>query len=271
MTFVTKEKRQLIQEKLRGIETRFGVRIIYACESGSRAWGFSSPDSDYDIRFLYVRPKEWYLTLRDKAAASRDIIGQIELPIVDDYDFEGWDLFKAMKLLVAGNPTLMEWINSPIKYVGSYDTVVSLLDLTSTYYDRHTSIKNYMGQQDRNYKEFFAGRTNVRYKKYLYIVRPLLACLWTLQFDECPPMRLVDLLPALQTSDTDEEKAIQQLVSAKMAGTEQMEGPKFGGILDKWILDTVKFIRENEDKLKPEGRVEPNYGPVNEFIKTELD
>lgn len=102
---------QRIQEALTGIERRENVRILYAAESGSRAWGFASPDSDYDVRFVYVRPAPYYLKLE----ARRDVL---ELPMDGVLDVNGWDLDKTLRLLHASNPTLFEWFSSPVVYRG---------------------------------------------------------------------------------------------------------------------------------------------------------
>ena len=99
----------LIKEKLHEIEQRENCRILLAVESGSRAWGFASPDSDYDVRFIYVRPRESYLRLN----RARDVI---ELPINGVLDINGWDVDKTLKLLHKSNPTVFEWFSSPIVY-----------------------------------------------------------------------------------------------------------------------------------------------------------
>lgn len=101
--------KELIQEKLREIEQREECRILLAVESGSRAWGFASPDSDYDVRFIYMRPEKAYLRL-DR---TRDVI---EVPINDELDINGWDIDKTLRLLHKSNPTVFEWFSSPIIY-----------------------------------------------------------------------------------------------------------------------------------------------------------
>ena len=101
--------RDLIIQKLKEIEKTENIRILHAVESGSRAWGFPSSDSDYDVRFIYVRPPEFYLKLEK----TRDVI---ELPINDMLDINGWDLKKTLQLLHSSNPTLFEWMSSPIVY-----------------------------------------------------------------------------------------------------------------------------------------------------------
>jgi predicted nucleotidyltransferase len=101
--------RNLIIEKLNEIEQTDNITILHAVESGSRAWGFASPDSDYDVRFFYMRQKDYYLRL-DR---TRDVL---EYPVFDLLDINGWDIDKTLKLLHTSNPTLFEWSNSPIVY-----------------------------------------------------------------------------------------------------------------------------------------------------------
>ena len=98
---ITPGVRSDIQVRLSAIEAEHGVRVLYACESGSRGWGFASPDSDYDVRFIYVHPLPWYL----RVSAQRDVI---EVPISDELDINGWELRKALSLLKKGNATLIE-------------------------------------------------------------------------------------------------------------------------------------------------------------------
>lgn len=102
---------KMIVSRLREIEEKEKVHILLAVESGSRAWGFASPDSDYDVRFIYIRPKEDYLRLE----SIRDVI---ELPINDVLDINGWDLQKTLRLLYKSNPTLFEWFSFPDRLYG---------------------------------------------------------------------------------------------------------------------------------------------------------
>ena len=105
-------------QQLKEIERRYDVKVLYACESGSRGWGFASPDSDYDVRFLYVHPLEWYL----RVESPRDVI---ELPIDDELDVSGWEWRKALGLLKGANPTLIEWLDSPVIYQQDEETITA--------------------------------------------------------------------------------------------------------------------------------------------------
>ncbi len=99
----------VIQEKTKELENTHAIRILFACESGSRAWGFPSSDSDYDVRFIYVHQKEWYLSIHE----GRDVV---EMPVNKELDISGWDLRKTLRLLNKHNAVLFEWIQSPIVY-----------------------------------------------------------------------------------------------------------------------------------------------------------
>ena len=126
----------LIKEKLREIEKQENVRILLAVESGSRAWGFASPDSDYDVRFIYVRQKEDYLKLE----SVRDVI---ELPIDDMLDINGWDLQKTLRLLYKSNPTLFEWFSSPIIYMET-EFADQFRRVMSNYFSSKRSLYHYI-------------------------------------------------------------------------------------------------------------------------------
>ena len=105
-----------IQRSIDEIEQSENVTVLYACESGSRAWGFHSQDSDYDVRFIYAHPPDWYLSV--DLEKKRDVI---ERPILDDLDVSGWDLRKSLQLFRKSNPPLLEWLDSPIVYRDRFD------------------------------------------------------------------------------------------------------------------------------------------------------
>lgn len=150
MTYVHEEMRDMIRQQLKQIEQEEQVRIIYACESGSRAWGFPSQDSDYDVRFLYVRPLEWYLSIEDK----RDVI---ERPISDQLDINGWDLRKALKLFRKSNPPLLEWLQSPIQYDEQYSVAQHIRALSPLTFSPKSCMYHYLNMAKGNFRDYLQG------------------------------------------------------------------------------------------------------------------
>jgi uncharacterized protein len=129
--------RERIKERLAEIEKNEGVKILYACESGSRAWGFPSADSDYDVRFIYLHPVQWYLSIEKR----RDVI---EIPIFDNIDLSGWDLRKALQLFQKSNPPSFEWLGSPFVYMEQFSIIAKLRQLASVYYSSVASAYHYL-------------------------------------------------------------------------------------------------------------------------------
>lgn len=183
-----------IARKLDEIEAAEHVRILYAAESGSRAWGFASKDSDYDVRFIYVRRQSDYLRLNP----MRDVI---EWQLDEVLDINGWDVSKALRLLHASNPTLFEWCQSPIVYrrLPAWEPIAQI---TSDCFNARTALAHYLHMAENQNKIYLQG-DEVKCKKYFYTLRPVLACKWVLQEGTPPPVefqRLADsqLPPELQ-------------------------------------------------------------------------
>ncbi len=172
--------------RLSEIEQEHSVEILYAAESGSRAWGFESPDSDYDVRFIYRHKEEWYL----KVIPDRDVI---EYPIVDEFDYSGWDVRKALFLLNKGNPVLMEWLRSPMIYKVNLDFYQELYKLSKSCFSEIASVYHYIHMAKKNFKEYLKSDL-VRTKKYFYVLRPVLACMWIEKYHKSPPMLFAQLL-----------------------------------------------------------------------------
>lgn len=204
-----------IKEKLCRIEAEFGVRVLYACESGSRGWGFASPDSDYDVRFIYVHQLSWYL----KVSAQRDVI---ECPISNDLDIGGWELRKALGLLKKGNATLIEWLDSPVVYRADKGFLCSVREAARQTHRVERSFHHYFHMAGSNYREYLRGET-VRLKKYLYVLRPLLAALWLEQGRGMVPMRFQELVDAIVT-DSNLRHAIDNLLAMKRTVMESEYG-----------------------------------------------
>ena len=209
--------RERIINEIGHIEREEDVRVLFAIESGSRAWGFASTDSDWDVRFVYAHPRDWYLTINP----GRDVI---ECPIEDDLDINGWDVRKALHLLRKGNAVLVEWLQSPITYREDEWFTGRLREVVRDHVRPRAWMHHYMSQAKRNYREYLR-RDLVRTKKYLYCLRPLFACSWILRTNEAPPMEFQKLLEA-EVPDPAMRATIDELVARKMAGKEVAEGPR---------------------------------------------
>jgi len=216
--------RAQIMEELAAIEARHEVTVLFACESGSRGWGFASPDSDYDVRFIYVNRLPWYLTVTPR----RDVI---ELPISGDLDINGWDLRKALGLMRESNPTLLEWLRSPIVYREDAQAMPRFRALSEAVFSNARGWHHYASMAKKNFREHLQADT-VRYKKYLYVLRPLLAARWIRMRPGVPPMRFADL--AQHTLDAVRDAAlideINALLEVKMRAGEAATSPRWPGI-----------------------------------------
>ena len=206
----------LIQRRLAAVERTHDVCILMAVESGSRAWGFPSRDSDYDVRFVYAHPKEWYLSIE----MQRDVI---ETPIEDLIDLTGWDVRKALRLFAKANPPLIEWLTSPIVYRDAGGFRSDLQKLLPIYYEAKACMYHYLHMAQGNVRHYLQG-TTVWIKKYLYVLRPLLAVRWIEQGRGPVPMAFQELLITIE-GRTDLLAAIEGLIARKRAGDELDRGP----------------------------------------------
>jgi len=230
-------------QALADIEAEHHVVVLYACESGSRGWGFASPDSDYDVRFLYVHRLPWYLTVEPR----RDVI---ELPISDELDVGGWELRKALRLLRRANPVLLEWLDSPVIYREDPELTSGLRDFAAQWFSPKRGRHHYLSMARRNFRSYLQGE-NVRLKKYLYVLRPLLAAKWI----ECglgqPPMRFADLAEALVT-DVALLDEINALLAIKMSVAEAEYSARWPNI-HAFIDNELARTPVDADYKKPEG------------------
>ncbi|KPU57137.1 nucleotidyltransferase domain-containing protein [Bacillus wiedmannii] len=226
--------REKIRVELARIEQENDVKILFAVESGSRAWGFPSKDSDYDVRFVYMHPVEWYLSIHDK----RDVI---EYPISDDLDINGWDIKKALQLFAKSNPALLEWIRSPIFYSKNSHFPEQLQQMSDKHFDPKATIYHYLHMASKNYREFLQGE-NVKFKKYFYVLRPILACKWLEDKTTLPPVEFDRLITelSLERSVLNE---IEQLLIKKKAGTELDVGLKIE-VLNQFLEEQIHYYQQ---------------------------
>lgn len=248
--------------RLGQIEAQENVTILFAVESGSRAWGFPSPDSDNDVRFFYVRRLGDYLGLDDR----RDTV---ERPIDGVWDLNGWDLRKALKLLVKGNATVAEWLSSPLIYREHGPFPYKLRDLIKRHASPEASARHYYGLAKTCFQAEIGNRptatelaemeatgatikgmTTVNLKKYFYALRAAASIAWIDRYNEVPPMTL----PALMSHDIlpmDARDATRTLIAAKATMGELGHGKRIP-YLDDFIQNRIAWVVERGlDKLPP--------------------
>ncbi len=224
------------------IEREDHVRILFAIESGSRAWGFPSPDSDYDARFVYVREVDWYLSL----APRRDVI---ELPIDGDFDINGWDIRKALGLLLKPNPVLLEWLASPIRYRWDDVACARLEAFARRTAYAHACLSHYQSLARRMWGEFVADRETVNLKKYFYILRPAMCIAWIRERPgEILPMRLQDLMAGVELAPAFRDE-VESLIVRKAQMSEVGNGARIVA-LDDFIQRELAWAG-TQDLRKP--------------------
>jgi uncharacterized protein len=189
---ISNDIRSEILKRLGKVEAEHGVRILFAVESGSRAWGFDSPDSDYDVRFVYVHEPRWYHAV--DLEERRDVI---EYPIVDDIDLNGWDARKALRLFWKSNPAFVEWIQSPIVYLEQDAFRQRAVEALPTIYRPQKGIYHYRSMAKTNYWGYLQ-EPMVRLKKYFYVMRPLMAARWIDRTHSAPPIEFGKLMSTLE-------------------------------------------------------------------------
>lgn len=212
-----------IGRRLAKVEEGEDVRILLAVESGSRAWGFPSPDSDFDVRFVYCRAEEWYFSV--DVEEKRDVL---EYAIADDIDLNGWDLRKALRLLVRSNPTIVEWLQSPIQYLAPGSFHKAALELLASSYVPASGIYHYRSMAKTNYRGYLKADL-VPLKKYFYALRPLVAIRWIERHQGPPPIEFQALLAGLQDRP-DLLAEIGRLLEKKKLGAEMDVAPAVRGL-----------------------------------------
>lgn len=221
----------VVLEELKKVETEKGVRILYATESGSRSWGLASPDSDYDVRFVYVRPLEDYLRVED-------LKDTIEWKLDEVLDINGWDLKKFMRLCAAGNVTPFEWMNSPITYFAAPEWN-EITDVCKEYFSEKSSVNHYCGLATNTWFTHLTG-DSVKDKKYFYALRPLFCAMYIEKYHAAPPMLFSELMK--MEMDPELREAIDALLERKKASVEKAENPHIPPIRE--------FIRAELDRQK---------------------
>lgn len=236
-----------ISDRLEEIEKKENVKIIYAVESGSRAWGVESPDSDYDVRFVYVRKKEDYLKINE----MRDVI---EWQLDEVLDINGWDLKKTLVQFHKGNATLFEWANSPVVYRTTTEWE-EIYKSCKQFFSVKTSLYHYYGTANSTFRQYLQG-DEVKYKKYIYALRPILACKYIENNHTVPPVKFSDLLKQNLPKELSEE--IKEMLAIKLKSDEKDMNPKMP-VIQKYIEDEIvryeQISKNMEDDRNPDWEV----------------
>lgn len=200
-----------ILAELERIQIEHQVRVLLAVESGSRAWGFASPDSDYDVRFIYAHPNDWYISI----AEPRDVI---EAMLPGDLDLSGWDLRKTLRLFAKCNLALNEWIGSPITYAEAPEFRRQLAELLPTFFNPIAAMNHYFNMAETALTENYSdGKIGI--KKLFYVLRPLYACRWIEHLQTQPPTEF-DKLVDTEWTDRAEQEWVKELVLRKASAKE---------------------------------------------------
>ena len=223
---------ELVRMKIKEIEEKEYVRVLHVIESGSRAWGFASPDSDYDVRFVYVRKPEFYLSLRE----TKDFI---DWELNEVLDINGWDIKKALQRFYKSNAALYEWSNSPVVYQTTEEWKALYQKVAGLYFSCKSAMYQYYGTASKNYQEYLTGDL-VKYKKYFYVLRPLLACKW-IEEKKCPPPVLFDEL-FRTVLEEDMKPAVTDLLSKKVQMSEAEKAPRID-VINQYIEEKLRYYK----------------------------
>ena len=204
-----------IEHQLSSLAAEHGVAIPWAIESGSRAWGFPSPDSDYDCRFFFVRSLDDYLS-------PWPAVDVLEVPIEDAMDLNGWDLGKAVRLLVQGNPTVVEWLRSPIVYSGDPEFRSELLELADAVADRSRFGRHYLHVARNHWKRAVRQDGRAKLKTLMYVLRAVLSLRW-LRLSPTGPLPPMNLAELMAGTDLPEDVVVELgALVARKAKTREM-------------------------------------------------
>ena len=201
-----------ILERLSEIESRYDVKVLLAVESGSRAWGFASKDSDYDVRFVYIHRKEWYLQLLE----GRDVIEELDPDGV--MDFAGWDLKKSLLLMGKGNCGFAEWLNSPTIYCRDDDFFQGISTLKSDYFRKISAVNHYY-HMAMNHDKRYLEKRGCEMKRFMYHLRGLLAAKWAAIHGTYPPVLFEELMEKM-VEEENIKNEIGKLVELKRESRE---------------------------------------------------
>ena len=244
-----------INKILQQIEKDNDIKIIFAVENGSRAWGMASKDSDYDVRFVFYRPLNNYISLNPSvdvinSAYDKDLnLCGLQGSLID---ISGFDIFKYLKLLLASNPTAIEWLNSSIVYYGNNN--LPLQEYMNNNFNQERLFKHYFSLFQNNYREFIQQGKSITYKKYLYSMRGLLNAKYVYEFDKIPPLELRQTVDKLRTIiSPDIYKKFEEVIEIKSQGLERdtiLRIPEFDAFFNIELQKTFNNFNTRKPDIK---------------------
>lgn len=239
-----------IKQTLKQIEAAHKVKILYACETGSRAWGFPSPDSDYDVRFIYLHKTDWYLALNERKDTIEFMDG--------DLDITGWDLRKCLKLLKKSNVPLIERFQSPVQYYADENFKAEFKQLIQEYYSPTASFFHHHSLANKFWGEL-KEQEDIKLKSYFYLVRSLLSCNWIIKDKSVLPMDIEGLMQYIDSGSRDE---LRKLIALKATVGEKYRHPK-DATIQNFVTSLFAFVEENKNEL---GVNNQNFSSLNKFF-----
>lgn len=245
---------ELVRMKIKEIEAKENIRVLHVIESGSRAWGLASPDSDYDVRFIYVRDRNFYLSLRE----NKDFI---DWELNEVLDINGWDIKKVLQHFHKSNATLFEWSNSPVVYYTTDEWKKLYDEVAGKYFACKSSMYHYYGTANKNYHEYLMEDL-VKYKKYFYVLRPILACKW-IEEKKCPPPLLFDELFD-SVLEEDMKPVIADLLAKKVQMSESDKAPKIEKV-NQYVEEKLIYYKNLLEGMDDDRN--PDWEPLEEVFK----
>lgn len=245
---------ELVRMKIKEIEAKENIRVLHVIESGSRAWGLASPDSDYDVRFIYVRDRNFYLSLRE----NKDFI---DWELNEVLDINGWDIKKVLQHFHKSNATLFEWSNSPVVYYTTDEWKKLYDEVAGQYFACKSSMYHYYGTANKNYHEYLMEDL-VKYKKYFYVLRPILACKW-IEEKKCPPPVLFDELFD-SVLEEDMKPVIADLLAKKVQMSESDKAPKIDKV-NQYVEEKLIYYKNLLEGMDDDRN--PDWEPLEEVFK----
>ncbi len=246
-----------IQGHLKRMAAEHGFRLLYACETGSRGWGFASPDSDFDIRFVVAYPQDKYLNLLEPTEQFNTIFedkGEV-------LDFNGWELRKFLRLLSKSNASPYEWLQSPIIYHNENGFREQIWEHAPQCHSPRSAVHHYLGICHNSLHSGITGEF-INIKKYFYVLRPLLAAKWAAERQSIPPMQFAPLLSQLDPN-SELMAAINELLEKKEQANEGASTPLVP-VIQAFIHSEMEYCNTLAQTL---GKKTSDLQPLNDFFK----